>query len=94
MVDDIVDTAGTICKAAELLRERGARSVRAIITHPILSGPAYERIENSMLEELVVSDTIPLRQASPKIKVLSFSQLFARAISNVVTHESISSLFL
>ncbi|MGV3589547.1 MAG: ribose-phosphate pyrophosphokinase [Adhaeribacter sp.] len=94
MVDDIVDTAGTICKAAELLRDRGARSVRAIITHPILSGPAYERIENSMLEELVVSDTIPLRYASPKIKVLSFSQLFARAISNVVTHESISSLFL
>jgi ribose-phosphate pyrophosphokinase len=94
MVDDIVDTAGTICKAADLLRERGARSVRAIITHPILSGPAYERIENSMLEELVVSDTIPLRQQSSKIKVLSFSQLFARAISNVVTHESISSLFL
>jgi ribose-phosphate pyrophosphokinase len=94
MVDDIVDTAGTICKAADLLRERGARSVRAVITHPILSGPAYERIENSMLEELVVSDTIPLRQESPKIKVLSFSHLFARAISNVVTHESISSLFL
>jgi ribose-phosphate pyrophosphokinase len=94
MVDDIVDTAGTICKAAELLRERGARSVRAIITHPVLSGPAYERIENSMLEELVVSDTIPLKQPSDKIKVLSFSQLFARAISNVVTHESISSLFL
>lgn len=94
MVDDIVDTAGTICKAAELLRDRGARSVRAVITHPILSGPAYERIENSMLEELVVSDTIPLRQQSSKIKVLSFSHLFARAISNVVTHESISSLFL
>jgi ribose-phosphate pyrophosphokinase len=94
MVDDIVDTAGTICKAAELLRARGARSVRAIITHPILSGPAYERIDNSLLEELVVSDTIPLRHHSDKIKVLSFSQLFARAISNVVTHESISSLFL
>ncbi len=94
MVDDIVDTAGTICKAAELLRERGARSVRAVITHPILSGPAYERIEKSMLEELVVSDTIPLRHKSDKIKVISFSQLFARAISNVVTHESISSLFL
>ncbi|MDB5261289.1 MAG: ribose-phosphate pyrophosphokinae, partial [Adhaeribacter sp.] len=94
MVDDIVDTAGTICKAAELLRARGARSVRAIITHPVLSGPAYERIENSLLEELVVSDTIPLRHHSPKIKVISFSQLFARAISNVVTHESISSLFL
>ncbi|WP_026463141.1 ribose-phosphate pyrophosphokinase [Adhaeribacter aquaticus] len=94
MVDDIVDTAGTICKAAALLKERGARTVRAVITHPILSGPAYERINDSVLEELIVSDTIPLRENSPKIKVLSFSQLFARAISNVVTHDSISSLFL
>ena len=94
MVDDIVDPAGTICKAAALLKDRGARSVRAVITHPLLSGPAYERINNSVLEELIVSDTIPLREPSGKIKVLSFSHLFARAISNVVTHESISSLFL
>jgi ribose-phosphate pyrophosphokinase len=93
LVDDIVDTAGTICKAAELLLERGARSVRAVITHPVLSGPAHDRIRNSVLEELVVSDTIPLRQENPKIRVISLSDLFAHAIRNVVTHESISSLF-
>jgi ribose-phosphate pyrophosphokinase len=94
IVDDLVDTAGTITKAAELLKEKGAKTVRAVITHPILSGPAYERIDNSVLEELIVSDTIPLKRESSKINVLSFSELFARAISNVVTHESISSLFL
>ena len=94
LVDDMVDTAGTITKAAELLKDKGARTVRAIATHPVLSGPAYERIENSVLEELVVSDTIPLKHESDKIKVLSFSDLFARAISNVVTHDSISSLFI
>ncbi|MBD1397949.1 ribose-phosphate pyrophosphokinase [Pontibacter sp. JH31] len=94
LVDDMVDTAGTITQAAKLLKEKGAKTVRAIATHPVLSGPAYERIENSVLEELVVSDTIPLRQDCSKIKVLSFSELFARAINNVVTHESISSLFI
>jgi ribose-phosphate pyrophosphokinase len=94
LVDDMVDTAGTITQAAKLLKDKGAKSVRAIATHPVLSGPAYERIENSVLEELVVSDTIPLRQECSKIKVLSFSELFARAINNVVTHESISSLFI
>lgn len=94
LVDDMVDTAGTITLAANLLKEKGAKSVRAIATHAVLSGPAYERIENSVLEELVVANTIPLRQESSKIKVLSFADLFARAISNVVTHESISSLFL
>lgn len=94
LVDDLVDTAGTITKAAELLKEKGAKTVRAIATHGVLSGPAYERIENSVLEELVISDTIPLRQESSKIKVLTFSDLFARAISNVVTHDSISSLFI
>jgi ribose-phosphate pyrophosphokinase len=94
LVDDMVDTAGTITKAAQLLKDKGARTVRAIATHAVLSGPAYERLENSVLEELVVSDTIPLKQESPKIKVLTFSDLFARAISNVVTHDSISSLFI
>ncbi|PVY41788.1 ribose-phosphate pyrophosphokinase [Pontibacter virosus] len=94
LVDDMVDTAGTITQAAKLLKDKGAKTVRAIATHPVLSGPAYERIENSVLEELVVSDTIPLRQECSKIKVLSFSELFARAINNVVTHESISSLFI
>ncbi|MFC5271453.1 ribose-phosphate pyrophosphokinase [Adhaeribacter terreus] len=94
LVDDMIDTAGTMTTAAQLIKEKGAKSVRAIATHAILSGPALERIENSVLEELVVSDTIPLKQESPKIKVLSFSDLFARAISNVVTHDSISSLFI
>jgi len=94
LVDDIVDTAGTICKAADLLMERGAQSVRAVITHPLLSGPAYERIEASALTEVIVSDTIPLRKESAKIKVISLAELFAAAIRNVVTHESISSLFV
>ncbi len=94
LVDDMVDTAGTMTTAAQLIKEKGARSVRAIATHAVLSGPAYERIQDSVLEELVVSDTIPLKQESAKIKVLSFSDLFARAISNVVTHDSISSLFI
>ncbi|QIX62417.1 ribose-phosphate pyrophosphokinase [Hymenobacter lutimineralis] len=94
LIDDIVDTAGTICKAAELLMERGAKSVRAVITHGVLSGPAHDRIRNSVLEELVITDTIPLKEENPKIKVISVSNLFAQAIRNVVTHESISSLFI
>jgi ribose-phosphate pyrophosphokinase len=94
LVDDLVDTAGTICKAASLLKEKGARSVRAVGTHPILSGNAYVNIENSDLEELVVSDTIPLKQTSPKIKVLSVSDLFAKAIRKIHDNESISSLFI
>lgn len=94
LVDDIVDTAGTICKAAELLMERGAKSVRAVITHGVLSGPAHERIRNSMLEELVITDTIPLQQENPKVRVITLAPLFAQAIRNVVTHESISSLFI
>ena len=94
LIDDIVDTAGTICKAAELLMERGAKSVRAVITHGVLSGPAHERIRNSVLEELVITDTIPLKEENPKIRVISLASLFAQAIRNVVTHESISSLFI
>lgn len=94
LVDDLVDTAGTICKAAALLKEKGANSVRAVCTHPVLSGKAYENIEGSVLEEIVVSDTIPLKQKSPKIKVLSVSDLFAKAIRKIHDHESISSLFI
>jgi ribose-phosphate pyrophosphokinase len=94
LVDDIVDTAGTICKAADLLLERGALSVRAVVTHAVLSGPAHERIRNSSLEELIVTDTIPLREDNHKIRVISLAELFAAAIRNVVTHESISSLFI
>ncbi|MDZ4682310.1 MAG: ribose-phosphate pyrophosphokinase [Saprospiraceae bacterium] len=94
LVDDLVDTAGTLCKAAEAILEKGANSVRALCTHPVLSGKAYENIENSMLDELIVSDTIPLRQTSPKIKVLSTAKLFARAIRNTHEHRSISALFV
>jgi ribose-phosphate pyrophosphokinase len=74
--------------------ERGAKSVRAVITHAVLSGPAHERIRNSALTELIVCDTIPLREQNPKVKVISLANLFASAIHNVVSHESISSLFI
>lgn len=94
LVDDLVDTAGTICKAAALLKEKGASSVRAVCTHAVLSGKAYENIQGSVLEEIVVSDTIPLKQQTPKIKVLSMSDLFAKAIRKIHDHESISSLFI
>jgi ribose-phosphate pyrophosphokinase len=94
LVDDLVDTAGTICKAASLIKENGAKSVRAVCTHPVLSGNAYENVENSVLEELVVADTIPLKKESPKIKVLSVSNLFAKAIRKIHDNESISSLFI
>lgn len=93
LVDDIIDTAGTLTKAAQLLVDKGARSVRAVCTHPVLSGSAYERIEDSVLEELIVCDTIPLRQNSKKIRVLSVAELFAKAITSVNEHGSISELF-
>ena len=93
LIDDICDTAGTLAKAAGLIMERGARSVRAVCTHPVLSGKAYEIIENSALAELIVTDTIPLKRESAKIKVLSTADLFAKAISNVNEHGSISQLF-
>lgn len=94
LVDDLVDTAGTICKAAALLKDKGARSVRAVCTHPVLSGSAYENIENSVLEQLIISDTIPLKQESKRFKVLSVSDMFAKAIRKIHDHESISSLFI
>jgi ribose-phosphate pyrophosphokinase len=94
LVDDLVDTAGTICKAAVLLKEKGAKSVRAVCTHPVLSGKAYENIESSVLEELAVADTIPLKQQSSKIKVLTVSNLYAKAIRKIHDNESISSLFI
>lgn len=93
LIDDIVDTAGTLSKAASLIMENGANSVRAVCTHPVLSGKAYETIENSALTELIVTDTIPLKQESRKIKVLSTADLFASAIRNVNEHGSISNLF-
>lgn len=94
LVDDLVDTAGTICKAAALLKEKGANSVRAVCTHPVLSGKAYENIEKSELLEIAVTDTIPLKHQSSKIKVLTVSDLFAKAIRKIHDHESISSLFI
>jgi ribose-phosphate pyrophosphokinase len=94
LVDDLVDTAGTLCRAADLIMEKGARSVRAIATHPMLSGNAYENIANSQLGELIVSDTIPLKQESNKIKVLGSAELFATAIRNTHDNASISALFV
>lgn len=94
LVDDMVDTAGTLTKAADVMMERGALSVRAICTHAILSGNAYEKIENSQLEELIVTDSIPLKKESKKIRVLTCSQLVADVMIRVNTNESISSKFL
>ena len=94
LVDDMIDTAGTLSTAASIIAEQGANSVRALCTHPILSGEAYERIEDSALTELMVCNTIPLRKKSNKIKSLSVADLFARVIQNVVNYESISSHFI
>jgi ribose-phosphate pyrophosphokinase len=94
MVDDIVDTAGTLCKAADALIEKGAKSVKALCTHPVLSGKAYENLENSKLTALVVTDTIPLSQESDKIEVLSCAELFAKAIRNAHEYKSIAALFI
>ncbi|RMA66225.1 ribose-phosphate pyrophosphokinase [Ulvibacter antarcticus] len=94
LVDDMVDTAGTLTKAADLMIERGALSVRAICTHPILSGGAYEKLKNSKLEELIVTDSIPLRQESEKIRVLTCANLFADVMLSVHGNKSISSKFL
>ena len=94
LIDDICDTGGTLAKAAGLLKEKGARSVRALCTHPVLSGNAYANIENSVLEELIVCNTIPLKKESPKIKVISVAELFAVAIRNAFENKSITSLFI
>ncbi len=94
LIDDIVDTAGTLCAAAEALIEKGAKSVRALCTHAVLSGNAYDNINGSQLDELVVTDTIPLRGKSDKITVLSCDKLFARAIRNTHEYKSIAALFV
>ena len=94
LVDDMVDTAGTLTKAADLMKERGAISVRAICTHALLSGNAYEKIEGSQLEELIVTDSIPPKVSHPKVKVLSCAPLFAEVMKNVHYNQSISSKFV
>ncbi|MCK9189007.1 ribose-phosphate pyrophosphokinase [Acidithiobacillus sp.] len=97
LVDDMVDTANTLCEAAHALKARGAVKVCAYCTHPVLSGPAMERIERSELDELVITDTIPLRpdaQASSKIRVLSIAELLAETIRRIAEEDSVSSLFM
>jgi ribose-phosphate pyrophosphokinase len=94
IIDDMVDTAGTLALAAAMMKERGAASIRAFATHPILSGNAVQRINDSAIEELVVTDSVPLSINSPKIKVLSIADIFAKTILAVTTNQSISKNFL
>lgn len=94
LLDDMIDTGGTLTKAAELLKEKGAKSVRAYCTHPVLSGAAYERIENSALEELVVTDTLPIKEGAKKIRVISVAKMFSNVMKKVHNHESISGTFV
>jgi ribose-phosphate pyrophosphokinase len=90
----MIDTAGTLTRAADLFMERGAKSVRALCTHAVLSGPAYERLEGSKITELIVTDTIPLKKQSDKIRVVSVSALFGDIIKKLVQNESISKHFI
>ena len=94
LVDDMIDTGGTLVKAAKIMKDSGANSVRAICTHPVLSGKAYDNIEKSVIEELIISDTLPLKKTSSKIKVLTISDLFANVIKSINKNQSISSQFL
>jgi ribose-phosphate pyrophosphokinase len=97
LMDDLVDTAGTLCEAADALKQHGATKVLAYCTHPVLSGPAVERIEKSHLDELVVTDTIPLSEAGEacgKIRQLTISELLAEAMRRIASEDSVSSLFM
>ncbi len=94
IIDDMVDTASTLVLAADMMKERGARSIRALATHPILSGNAIERINNSAIEELVLTDSVPFINNSKKIKVLSIAEIFAKTIEAVNTNQSISTNFV
>lgn len=94
LVDDLVDTAGTLTRAADLMMEKGALSVRAICTHPVLSGDAYEKVEKSQLLELIVTDSIPMQKESEKIRVVSCADLFADVMTRVNENRSISSKFV
>ena len=94
IVDDMIDTAGTVTLAAEMMKNQGAQSVRVVATHPVLSGPAYERIEQSFIDEVIVTDSILLKNQSEKIKILTIADLFAEVISKVYNYQSISSFFI
>ncbi len=93
IIDDMIDTAGTMVKAAQALKDRGATSVMACCTHPVLSGPAYERIEKGALDELVITNTIPVKRELDKIKVLSTARMLGEVIRRVYNNESVNSLF-
>jgi ribose-phosphate pyrophosphokinase len=94
IIDDMVDTGNSMVLAAEMMKERGAKSIRAFATHPVLSGNAVERINNSPIEELIVTDSMPFVNKSPKIKVLSIAKIFANTIYAVTTNQSISTNFV
>ena len=94
LIDDMVDTAGTITKAADIMKETGARSVRAIASHCVMSGPASERVDNSVLEEIVFTDSIPYLHKCDKLKQLSIAAMFAETINRVMNNESISSQYI
>ena len=94
IVDDMIDTAGTICLAAEMMKNEGAKSVRVVATHPVLSGPAYDRINDSDIDEVLVTDTIPISNQSSKIKIISIADIFGEVIRKVYNYQSISSHFI
>ena len=94
IVDDMIDTAGTICLAADMMVLEGASSVRVCATHPVLSGPAFKKIESSQIKEIIVTDTIPIHRKSSKIRIISVAELFADVINKVYNYESISSKFI
>jgi len=93
LIDDIIDTAGTLTSAADALRKAGALEIMAACTHPLLSGPAFDRIESSEISRLIVTDTIPLKRPSEKIEVVSVADHFAKAIGRIYTDDSVSTLF-
>lgn len=93
LIDDMIDTAGTMCKAADVLKSKGANSVIALGTHPVLSGPALERISKSSLDEVIMTNSIPIKDKHPKIKILSIAPLFAEVIRRIYHNESVNSLF-
>lgn len=94
LIDDIIDTAGTLTSSAKALKEAGALEIMAACTHPLLSGPAYERIESSEISRLAVTDTVPLKRPSDRIEVVSVAEIFADAISRISRDASVSTLFV